>query len=280
MDILLCVIFTLLGLAIGSFLNVLIDRLPVRKSLVHPSSHCDACNHKLSFFDLIPVLSYLMLRGRCRYCRAHIPLRILWVEVGSGLILFLSYWRFVVHPPVGFESSYIQFVITALWCCVFLSIIFIDFEHKLILNRITYPAIVVGLVILGIDTISSDWNVLTYIKSFWPESGVLTIPILNGIIAGAIGFVFFFIIFLINPGGMGMGDIKLAFLIGIVTGLPLFVVALLIGILLGGLAAIILLVFMKKSRKDVIPYGSFLAIGPIITLLWGNEIFDWYLSLF
>jgi len=280
MDILLFVIFTLLGLAFGSFLNVLIDRLPARKSLVHPSSHCDACKHKLSFFDLIPVFSYLILRGRCRYCQAHIPLRTLWVEVGSGLIFFVAYWRFVAYPPGDFEPSYIQFAITALWCCVFLVIIFIDWEHKLILNRITYPAAVAGLVILGIDTISSDWNIMTYIRSSWFESGVLSVAILNGIIAGAIGFAFFFIVYLINPRGMGMGDIKLALLIGLVTRLPLVIVALLIGILLGGVVAIALLLFMKKGRKDVIPYGTFLAIGPIITLLWGNEIFDWYLNLF
>ena len=271
MDILLYVIFTLVGLAVGSFLNVLIDRLPAKKSLVHPSSHCDACEHKLSFLDLIPVFSYLLLRGRCRYCQAHIPLRILWVEVASGLLFFLSYWRFELTA---------EFAITALWCCVFLVIIFIDWEHKLILNRITYPAALVGLVILGIDTISADWSVLTYIKFHWPESGVLNIDILNGIIAGAVGFAFFFIVFLINPRGMGMGDIKLAFLIGLATGLPLVAVALLIGILAGGLAAIVFILLMKKGRKDVIPYGTFLAIGPIISLLWGNEILDWYLSLF
>ena len=271
MEILLFVIFTLLGLAVGSFLNVLIDRLPSRKSLIHPSSHCDACGHKLSFYDLVPVLSYLILRGRCRYCQAHIPLRVLLVEVGSGLIFFLSYLRF------GLSA---EFAITALWCCVFLAIIFIDWEHKLILNRITYPAALAALVILGIDSISSEWDLLTYIKSFWPESGVLSIDILNGIIAGAIGLAFFSIVRLINPSGMGFGDIKLAFLIGLATGLPLFVVALLIGIFIGGLVAIVLLLFMKKGRKDVIPYGTFLAIGPIITLLWGNEIFDWYLSLF
>jgi leader peptidase (prepilin peptidase)/N-methyltransferase len=280
MEIPLFVIFTLLGLALGSFLNVLIDRLPVGKSLVRPPSHCDACEHKLSFFDLMPVLSYLILRGRCRYCQAHIPLRVLWVEVGSGLIFFLSYWRFVAYPPAGFEPNYIQFAITALWCCVFLAIIFIDWEHKLILNRITYPAVLAALVILGIDTISPEWSVLTYIKYHWPESGVLNIDILNGIIAGAIGFAFFFIIFVINPRGMGMGDIKLAFLIGIVTGFPLVVVALLIGILVGGLAAIVFILLMKKGRKDVIPYGTFLAIGPVVTLLWGNKILDWYLSLF
>jgi leader peptidase (prepilin peptidase)/N-methyltransferase len=271
MEILLFVIFTLLGLAVGSFLNVLIDRLPAGKSLVHPSSHCDACERKLSFYDLIPVFSYLILRGRCRYCQAHIPLRVLWVEVGSGLIFFLSYLRF------GLSA---EFAITALWCCVFLVIIFIDWEHKLILNRITYPAAIIALVILGIDSISSEWSILTYIKSSWPESGVLSIDILNGIIAGAIGFAFFFIVFLINPRGMGMGDIKLAFLIGLATGLPLVIVALLIGIFVGGLAAIIFLLLMKKGRKDVIPYGTFLAIGPIITLLWGNEIYDWYLSFF
>jgi len=271
MEILLFIIFILLGLAVGSFLNVLIDRLPARKSLVHPSSHCDACEHKLSVIDLIPVFSYLLLRGRCRYCQSHIPLRVLWVEVGSGLIFFLSYMRF------GLSA---EFAITALWCCVFLTIIFIDWEHKLILNRITYPAAIVALVILGIDSISSEWSLLTYIKSSWSESGVLSIDILNGIIGGAIGFAFFFIVFLINPRGMGMGDIKLAFLIGLATGTPLVAVALLIGILIGGLAAIIFLLFMKKGRKDVIPYGTFLAIGPIITLLWGNEIFDWYLNLF
>ena len=280
MEILLIVIFTLLGLAVGSFLNVLIDRLPAKKSIVRPSSHCDSCEHKLSFLDLVPVFSYLILRGRCRYCQAHIPLRVLLVEVSSGLVFFLSYWRFVAYPPGDFESSYIQFAITALWCCVFLTIIFIDWEHKLILNRITYPAALAGLLILGIDTISSDWSLLTYIKSFWPESGVLSVDILNGIIAGAMGFAFFFIVFLINPRGMGMGDIKLAFLIGLATGLPLAIVALLIGIFIGGLAAIVFLLMMKKSRKDVIPYGTFLAIGPIITLLWGNEIFDWYLNLF
>jgi leader peptidase (prepilin peptidase)/N-methyltransferase len=265
MEILLFVIFTLLGLAVGSFLNVLIDRLPSRKSLVYPSSHCEACEHKIRFYDLIPVFSYLILRGRCRYCQARIPLRVLLVEICSGLLFFLAYWRF------GLSA---EFAITALWCCVFLVIIFIDWEHKLILNRITYPAAVIALVILWIATAFPETRILGE-RTFIPD-----IVILSGLIGGAVGFTFFSIVRLINPRGMGIGDIKLALLIGLVTGWPLVVVALLIGIIIGGIVATVFLLFRKKGRKDVIPYGTFLAIGPIVTLLWGNEIFDWYLGFF
>jgi leader peptidase (prepilin peptidase)/N-methyltransferase len=266
MEISLTVIFTLLGIAVGSFLNVCIDRLPSGKSLVHPPSHCDACQHRLSpIKDLIPVFSYLWLRGRCRYCQARIPWRTLWVELGSGALFFLAFWRF------GLSA---EFAITAFWSCVFLIIIFIDWEHKLILNKVTYPTAVVALIILAID-------------SFLPRPGLLSnlilLPepsILSGIIGGAIGFFFFFVVLLINPRGMGMGDIKLACLIGLVTGLPLVIVALLIGIFIGGLVAVILLLLRKKGRKDVIPYGTFLGLGPIATLLWGNDILNWYLGLF
>jgi leader peptidase (prepilin peptidase)/N-methyltransferase len=271
MTILLTVIFALLGIAIGSFLNVCIDRLPLHKSLVSPPSHCDSCQRRLTALDLIPVLSYLWLRGRCRHCQARIPRRVLLVEVAGGLIFFLAFWRFGLNA---------QFFITAFWSCVFLVIIFIDWEHKLILNRITYPAAILALAVLAIDSFLPQWGLINNIKSFWPESGILSISILNGVIAGAIGFVFFLIVFLINPRGMGMGDIKLAGLIGLVTGLPMVVIALMIGILIGGLVAIIVLALRKKGRKDVLPYGTFLGIGPIITLLWGNEIFHWYRGLF
>jgi len=265
MTILLAVIFTLLGIAIGSFLNVCIDRLPLRKSLVHPPSQCDACRHRLSLKDLVPLFSYLWLRGHCRYCRARIPLRILLVELICGILFFAAFWRF------GLSA---QFALTAFWSCVFLVIIFIDWEHQLILNKVTYPAAIVALVILAIDSLLPEPGILGNL-GFLPQPSIL-----SGIIGGAIGFVFFLIVFLINPKGMGMGDVKLAGLIGLVIGLPLVTVALLTGIFLGGLVAIVLLLLRRKGRKDVIPYGTFLAIGPILTLLWGNDIFNWYLSFF
>jgi len=263
METLLTVIFTLAGVAIGSFLNICIDRLPSRKSIVHPRSYCDSCKQQLALLDLIPIISYLWLRGRCRYCRARIPARSLLVEISSGVLFFLSYWRFGLS---------VEFAITAIYCSLFLVIIFIDWEHKLILNRVTYPAAVVALIILAIDSLLPEPGILSNI-GFLPE-----VSILSGILGGAIGFFFFLIVFLISPKGMGMGDIKLAGLIGIITGFPLVIAALLIGIFVGGLVAIVLLALRIKGRKDAIPYGSFLALGPIAVLLWGNEIFNWYLG--
>ena len=265
MTVLLAVIFTLLGLAVGSFLNVCIDRLPARRSLAYPPSHCDACQHSLSVRDLVPVFSYLWLRGRCRYCGAGIPRRVLLVEALTGALFLLAFWRFGLTPP---------FAITAFWSCIFLVIIFIDWEHKLILNRVTYAAAVVALVILAA-------------ASLFPEAGLLANleltprpAILSGVIGGAIGLVFFLIVFIINPRGMGMGDVKLAGLIGLSAGFPLGLVALFIGIFIGGLAAVVLLAMRRKGRKDVVPYGTFLAIGPIVTMLWGIPILDWYQGLF
>ena len=263
MEILLTAVFTLFGIAVGSFLNVCIDRLPTGRSLVFPPSHCDACQHRLSPVDLIPVFSYLWLRGHCRYCQARIPRRVLLVELLGGVLFFLAFWRF------GLSS---EFAITAFWSCVFLIIIFIDWEHKLILNKVTYPVVVVAIIILAVDSLLPPPGLLPSII-FIPEPSIL-----SGLISGAILLAFFLLIIIIKPEAMGMGDAKLVALIGLVTGFPLFIFAMLIGIVIGGLVAIALLLSKKKGRKDVIPYGAFLGIGPIIALLWGREILTWYLG--
>ena len=262
MEITLTVIFALLGTAVGSFLNVCIDRLPAGKSLVYPPSHCDACQHPLSPKDLIPVLSYLWLRGRCRYCRAPVVRRSLYVELISGLLFALAFWRY----GLSFE-----FAVTALFCSVFLVIAFIDLEHKLILNKVVYPAAMAALVI----------------SIFLPAPGLIhfSLPealngVINSIIGGAIGFIFLLIPALINPRGMGWGDVKMAGLIGLVVGSRLVLIALVMGIVLGGLVAIILLLFKIKKRKETIPFGPFLSLATIVTLLWGSDILNWYLGLF
>ena len=255
MEIALAVVFGLLGIVIGSFLNVCIDRLPAGKSLLYPPSHCDACQHRLSPKDLVPVFSYLRQRGHCRYCRVVIPRRLLWVEVGSGLLFAFTYWRYDLSA---------EFVVITAYCCLFIVLGVIDLEHKLILNKIVYPAVVVAVII----SILLPWPGIILLP--WPEA-------LNGVIGGGVGFAFLLIPALIYRGGMGWGDVKLAALIGLITGFPLVFVALLMGVILGGLVAGILLLLKIKKRKEPIPFGPFLTVTAIVTLLWGNNILNWYL---
>ena len=265
MEVILIIVFALFGSAIGSFLNVCIDRLPTGRSLLYPPSHCETCQHPLSPKDLIPVFSYLWLRRHCRYCRASIPWRLFWVELGSGLLLAFIYGRY------GLSAD---FAITASYCYLFIVLMVIDLEHKLILNKIVYPAMVVALII----SILPQSRII-----FLPQPGI--IPLLwpeavNGIIGGGIGFVFLLIPALIYRGGMGWGDVKMAGLIGLVFGFPLVFVALVMGLILGGLVAGILLLFKIKGRKEPIPFGPFLSLTTMVTLLWGYDIFNWYQGLF
>jgi leader peptidase (prepilin peptidase)/N-methyltransferase len=267
METVLIIAFALFGTAVGSFLNVCIDRLPAGRSLLLPPSHCDACQHRLAPKDLIPVFSYLWLRRRCRYCQALIPWRPFWVEVGSGCLFALAYW----HSGLSTE-----FALTAFYGSLFLVLGVIDLEHQLILNKIVYPAAAAALII---DVFVPPWGI-NYFSPPWPWAGII-----NAAMGGATGFIFLLIPFLISflfypQGGMGEGDIKMGILIGLVTGFPLVLVALVGGAILGGLAGGALLLLKIKGRKEAIPFGPFLALATIATLLWGSGILNWYLGLF
>ena len=260
MEVILIIVFALFGSAIGSFLNVCIDRLPTGRSLLYPPSHCETCQHPLSPKDLIPVFSYLWLRRRCRYCNASIPSRPFWVELGSGFLFAFTYWHYGLS---------IDFAVIAFYGCLFIVLGVIDLEHGLILDKIVYPAAVVALII-GV---------------FRPPPGIIDVSlpwlgIVNGVIGGAIGFAFLLIPALIYPKGMGWGDVKMAGLIGLVTGFPLVLVALLMGVILGGLVAGALLLFKIKKWREAIPFGPFLSLATMVTLIWGSDILNWYLGLF
>ena len=142
------IIYGLFGIAVGSFLNVCIDRLPHGESIITPPSHCPSCNRRVGIIDLVPVFSYIWLRGRCRYCQAHIPLRLPIVEGITGLLFFIIYWQF------NYELS-MSFAITLVYSCILITIFFIDLEHQLILNSITYPAMIIAL---GFCPCSSLWS--------------------------------------------------------------------------------------------------------------------------
>jgi leader peptidase (prepilin peptidase) / N-methyltransferase len=250
MVITLFIIFGLLGLAIGSFLNVCIDRLPEKKSLAYPPSKCDACRHPLAIKDLIPVVSYLWLKGKCRYCGARIPVRVPLVELGTAALTVILYWHFGLTW---------QFPLIVFYSFVLLVLAVIDLERQPLLNIIIYPMLVIAMII----------------GFFLPE-----FDIYKGLIGGAGGFLLLLIVALVFRGGMGWGDVKMAGLLGLMTGFPNIIVALMAGIVLGGIAAAGLLLFKKKGRKDMIPFGPFLALGTMVAFLYGKQIIDWYLKLF
>ena len=256
MEILGIFLFALLGLAVGSFLNVCVDRLPQNKSIVFPPSHCEACQHRLAAKDLIPVFSYLRLRGRCRYCQVAIPRRLFWVELATGLIFALLYWHYDLSAQLGVMIFY---------ACLFIIIFVIDLEQGLILNKVVYPSMVVALLLALV-----------------PEPGfsqLAAMRVANAAIGGAIGFAIFLVIAIVSRGGMGWGDVKLAALIGLATGYPLVFLAIIMGAILGGIVAVALVIAKKKKRRETIPFGPFLSLAAMVTLLWGTNILNWYLGL-
>ncbi len=240
------VIFSFLGLAVGSFLNVCIDRLPAGESIVRHPSHCTSCGHLLTPLDLVPVLSYLWLRGRCHYCRAVIPLRILLVELASGTMFGLLTW----HYGLGTQQA-----VALVYASVLLVVFVIDLEQQLVLDVVIYPTM---LFALGASLVWPD------LSPPWALAG------------GALGMAVLGLPFLMYREGMGMGDVKLAALIGVMTGFPLVVVSLLLAIVAGGLVAAILLGLRIKGRKDAIAFGPFLAAAAMVTVVWGQSIWDWY----
>ncbi len=245
--------FALLGLAVGSFLNLCIDRLPRGQSIIAPPSHCPDCGYRLGWRDLVPLLSYLWLRGRCRRCRSRIPLRIPIVELAAGSLFALLAWKFGPGLELG---------IILVYASLLLVIFVIDLEHQLVLNKIVYPSMVLAL------AVSILWLGLGPVDS-----------LLHSLLGGVLGLSIMALPFLIYSKGMGMGDVKLAGLLGLMTGYPLIGVTLLLSVIAGGMTAIFLLAFRFKKRGDHIPFAPFLATAAMVTLLWGEAIGRWYMNL-
>ncbi|UCE97201.1 MAG: prepilin peptidase [Dehalococcoidia bacterium] len=248
------VLFTMLGATIGSFLNVCIDRLPEKRSIILPPSSCSNCKKLLTAKDLIPIFSYLWLRGRCRYCRSTIPGRVLIVEIISAAMFPFLFWMY----GLGLEQT-----IVTLYFCFFIVIIFIDLEHHLILNKLIYPGAIIAILF---SALLSPLEIIP---------GIATAAT-----GGGIGLGLFVLIVVLSRGGMGWGDVKMAALIGLIVGYPLIFVALLLAVISGGILAVILLVTKTKGRKQHVAFGPFLALGTMATILWGESILNWYIGYF
>lgn len=267
-------VFALFGMSIGSMLNVCIDRIPAGQSIIRPPSHCPSCGRRLAGLDLIPIFSYIFLMGRCRYCKARIPIRILVVELATAILFGLIAWHFMSHH----DSLSAHIIIPLIYACIFMVIFFIDLEKQII---IVHPIVTWGIALALI--FSLFWNGF---GEYWPQSSIANTYLdgtASAVLGGAAGFVFMIVPYLIarwhyKSEGIGQGDIYLGVLIGTATGFPLVFLALIIGVIIGGLTAIALVALRRKKKKDMIPFGPFLSIGAMIAIIWGTQILYWYLD--
>jgi leader peptidase (prepilin peptidase)/N-methyltransferase len=259
MDAVSVIIVFAFGLLIGSFLNVVIYRVPRRESIVLPASHCPHCDHPLAARDNIPLFSYLWQRGKCRYCSAPISIQYPLVEAAAaliGVIAWLSY------------GPTLNFALAVFFLLVLLTVSVIDLHHKIIPNVIVVPAIIIGAVALiglplaGIDGLS----LLGGLGFFNPLIGFL------------IGGGLLFLLAVLWPNGMGGGDIKLAALMGLFLG-PYVIIALFLGFLFGSVGGLAAMGLLGKGRKDQIPFGPYLAVGAALTLYAGVPLAQWYLQM-
>lgn len=244
------ILAVLAGLSVGSFLNVVSDRVPAGQSLLSPPSHCPSCDTRIRSIDLIPLVSYLVLRGKCRDCSSKIPIRTLWVEVATGLIFGLLFAKFGwSYEGVGMMA----------YASLFLSVFIIDLEHHIIPNKVVLVGLVAALLI----------------GSFWPGVG----PV-KALIGAGSGFGILLVFYLIPGFVIGEGDVKLAAVVGAATGFPIVAVGLGLSFVLGGVVAMLLIITRRSRRKAEIPFGPFIAASAMIALVWGDPILTWYLAQF
>ena len=234
------------GLALGSFLNVVAARVPLRRSIVRPPSACMSCGQRIRWYDNLPVVSFALLRGRCRECKARIPLIYPGVELVTALLIAGCVLAFGLTGHA---------LVAAFFCAVLVAVSAIDLEHRIIPNRIVIPATVVVLVANTLRDLSPEWALAAL---------------------GASGFLL--AAALVYPAGMGMGDVKLALLMGAALGKPVSV-ALMVGMLAAMIPGLVLVArHGTKARKMGIPFGPFLALGSVVALFWGADILDAYFS--
>lgn len=249
--ILLSFFLFIIGACFGSFVNVVADRLPAGENIFLGHSKCDSCKKKVKYYDLFPIISYLLLKGKCRYCRKRIPLRVFLVEVGSGLFFALL-----------FLVSFVNWIVYALFCAIFL-----------VLLAITIIDLNLGVIP---DVLLLAFGVLSAVYVLGSPT-----PLLNHIITAVVAFVFFLVIYSVTRGrGIGFGDVKYALFIGFLLSPAQLVISFYAAFLTGAVISIILIVGGKKKLKGgSIAFGPFLSLGIIISLLFENQILQVVLPL-
>jgi len=238
------------ALAVGSFLNVVVARLPERRSIVRPRSACPGCGHELAWWENVPLVSYAALRGRCQGCAAPISLRYPAVELATAALVAACFWHFGLTGDA---------VVASYFCAVLVALSAIDVERRILPDKIVLPSF---LAVLAAQIALHPGQTPEWVLGAFGAS------------------LFLFAALLAYPKGMGMGDVKLALLLGAMLGKLVGV-----GLMVGMLAAMVLAVVLvarhgAAARKMAIPFGPFLAFGAIVALFAGQAILDWYLGIF
>lgn len=249
----LTLLLLIFGLVVGSFLNVLIDRIPQDESPFKGRSYCDKCKKTLRWYDLIPFVSFIMLLGKCRYCSSPISFFYPLVEFITGILfvaafVYLKDLRFMIYD-LRFFVNYLYYIFIL---SSFIVIFFSDLKYGIIPDKIVYSSTVISFLYLILNT-----------KHL----------ILSSLLSGFGAFIFFLVLYLITrEKGMGLGDVKLSFLLGLVLGFPKVIIAFYLAFLTGAVIGFILIIWGKKKLKSAIPFGPFLILGAALSIFFAEKI--------
>lgn len=258
MEIAVGILIFIIGITFGSFLNVIIFRVPNEESIASSPSACQGCGHRLTAIDMVPIFSYVFLRGKCRHCKAKISPQYPIVEALTGILFVLLYLKF------GLAYELIVFAALA---ALLIAISFIDFKHMIIPNGLIIAMLVVGAAQLIV-------TIFTGYFGYWLDYVI-------GFFAGGVPLflIGIFCMYVLKKEAVGGGDVKLMAAAGLIIGWKLVIPAYLIGIILGAIISILLIATKRKKRGDEIPFGPFLCIGVMASVFFGQELINWYLGL-
>ncbi len=268
-------ILLLLGLIIGSFLNVCIVRLPREESIVYPASRCPRCGAGIRWYDNIPVLSFLLLRGKCRKCGQPISWRYPFVELANGLLYL---WT-VSHFGLTGES-----LLVMLLCSAFLVITFIDLDHQIIPDVITLPGMLIGLVAAPFFMSALDVPLPFHLGRVLPFAGQYLSALGNSFIGLLLGGGPLLLIGWLwekirKVEAMGGGDVKLMGMVGAFIGWKGALLTIFFGALAGSIVGVLLIALKKQESDNVIPFGPYLVLGALVSLFYGQAVIDWYFGM-
>jgi leader peptidase (prepilin peptidase) / N-methyltransferase len=270
----------LFGAAIGSFLNVVIHRVPREESIVFPNSACPKCGEAIRSYDNMPIFSWLALRGKCRNCRTPISSRYPAVELLTAFLFVLVYWQIGFNPFLP---------VTLVFVSAMVALIFIDSEHMILPNVITYPLFIFGIAVrLFLPLVAGSVNQLDvglwpFRQPDWPSWLLL---LLGGLLGAVVGGGFLWLVGFLwkalrGVEAMGLGDVKMMAAVGALLGWRLTLLSVFLGAFSGALIGSVILMRQKdKDLQSQIPFGIFLGTGTIISLLFGDSLINWYLSTF